>query len=98
MEIENPYNEAMRYIENARDEIRKIFDETTDRDLDLIILNDSDLIITMQAIANGKLIVNTDKSFFNIWKALKIGMYIDFKQSRRIIDEDLLLNLGIRRK
>lgn len=59
------------------------------RDVDLIILNTSDIIITMQALANGNLILNKDPQFFYAFKAQKIGMYIDFKISRQKLEDNL---------
>ncbi|MBI4649423.1 MAG: nucleotidyltransferase domain-containing protein [Bacteroidia bacterium] len=60
------------------------------RDIDIIVLNNSDIIITMQTLANGDLIINNDNSFFNLFKARKIGEYIDFKMNRKIIETNLL--------
>jgi predicted nucleotidyltransferase len=67
----------------------KLIGDVTDREVDLIFLNDSDIIITMQILANGKLIVNNDPAFFNIFKAQKISQYPDFKLSRKIIEDHL---------
>lgn len=60
------------------------------RDVDLVLLNDSDIIITMQALANGELIINNNPHFFIEFKARKLGEYADFKISRRIIENNLL--------
>jgi uncharacterized protein len=59
------------------------------REIDLILLNTSDIIITMQIIANGKLIINNNPGLFTLFKAQKIGEYIDFKQDRKIIEDNL---------
>lgn len=60
------------------------------RDIDVIFLNDCDIIITMQALANGELIINNNPGLFIRFKAQKLGEYADFKLSRRIIEEKLL--------
>lgn len=58
------------------------------RDVDLVILNDADTIITMQAIANGSLIIDNGK--YTLFKARKISEYLDFKMSRKIIEDNML--------
>jgi len=64
--------------------------DASDRDVDLVILNTCDIIIAMQIIANGELIVNNNPGMFIRYKAEKISQYIDFKMSRKIIEENLL--------
>jgi|WetSurMetagenome_2_1015567.scaffolds.fasta_scaffold00026_66 predicted nucleotidyltransferase len=64
--------------------------DASDRDVDLVILNACDIIIAMQIIANGELIINNNPGMFIRYKAEKISQYIDFKMSRKIIEENLL--------
>ena len=64
--------------------------EATGRDVDLVFLNRADLIITMQILTNGQLIVENDHRQFIEFKALKISQYIDFKMSRKIIEDNML--------
>lgn len=71
-------------------ELRKEINRLFQRDVDLIFLNDADLIITMQALANGKLIINKDPSFYVLLKARKLSEYLDFKLSRKIIETNML--------
>jgi len=71
---------------DLRKEIINFFNRSTD----LIFLNDADIIITMQALANGSLIINENPSHFIILKAQKISEYIDFKISRKIIEDNML--------
>ena len=71
-------------------EIRENLDVIADRDVDLVVLNDADPIITMQILANGKLIYCRDKHQFNLFKARKISEYLDFKISRKIIEDNLV--------
>jgi predicted nucleotidyltransferase len=60
------------------------------REVDLINMNTSDIIITMQILANGSLLINNNPGHFVLYKAQKIGEYIDFKMDRKIIEENLL--------
>ena len=64
--------------------------ELIHREVDVVILDQADLIITMQILANGRLIVNCDPDAFVKFKALKISQYIDFKMSRSIIENHML--------
>jgi len=57
---------------------------------DVVFLNDGDLIIAMQALANGEILVNNDPGKFIRYKADTISRYIDFKMSRKIIEDNLL--------
>ena len=60
------------------------------RKIDLIILNDCDIVIAMQVLANGILIINNNPHLFIRFKARKLSEYPDFKISRRIVEERLL--------
>lgn len=71
-------------------EIRERLENITDRDVDLVILNDADPIFTMQILANGNLIYCRDKHQFNLFKARKISEYLDFKMSRKNIEDNLV--------
>lgn len=71
-------------------ELRKEINRLFKRDVDLIFLNDADLIITMQALVNGKLIINKNPSFYVLLKARKLSEYLDFKLSRKIIENNML--------
>ncbi|NQT27556.1 nucleotidyltransferase domain-containing protein [candidate division KSB1 bacterium] len=64
--------------------------ELIHRDVDVVLLDQADLIITMQILANGRLIVNNDPKTFIEFKALKISQYIDFKISRAILEKHML--------
>jgi predicted nucleotidyltransferase len=83
------------YIKNFTSEFKKIeflyeINDFFDRPLDIIFLNDADIIITMQVLANGELIINDAPRATIEFKALKIGQYIDFKMSRKIIEDNLM--------
>ena len=82
----NPeFNTRQKKID-LRKEIINLFNRGTD----LIFLNDADIIITMQTLANGSLIINKNPSHFILLKAQKISEYLDFKISRKIIEDNML--------
>ena len=60
------------------------------RSVDVIFLNDCDLIITMQVLTNGIVVVNNDPRMMIEHKALKSCQYIDYKMSRKIIEDNLM--------
>ena len=70
--------------------IRREIVNSFNRDIDLIILNDADIIVTMQVLANGNIIINENNSNFILFKAKKISEYLDFKISRKIIEDNML--------
>ena len=75
---------------DKRTEITKNLILHLKRDIDIIFLNDSDLIISMQVIANGELIFLNDESKFILYKAGVLSRYPDFKMSRKIIEDNML--------
>ena len=60
------------------------------RDADIIFLNESDPIITMQVLANGELILNNNHHVFFQFKARAISLYIDIKMGRKIIEDNMI--------
>lgn len=70
--------------------LKSALSDASGREVDLVILNTCDIIIAMQIIANGELIINNNPGMFIRYKAAKISEYIDFKMSRKIIEENLL--------
>ena len=83
----------LNHNEDTTDNLLKFqveLSEATGRDVDLVFLNRADLIITMQILTNGQLIVENDHRQFIEFKALKISQYIDFKMSRKIIEDNML--------
>jgi predicted nucleotidyltransferase len=71
-------------------ELKTRLSATTERDIDLVILNSCDIIIAMQVLANGELIVNNNHNLFVRYKAQKISEYIDFKMDRKAIEKNIL--------
>lgn len=70
--------------------IKDVLSTTCSRDIDLVVVNSCDTIIGMQILANGRLFINNNPGFFILYKAGKIGEYIDFKIDRKIIEDNLL--------
>jgi predicted nucleotidyltransferase len=60
------------------------------REVDVVFLNDADIIITMQILANGELLINNNPGELALFRAKSAGIYADFKLSRRIIEQNLL--------
>ena len=82
----HPFNTDMDTIIDLNLQIMS----AVDRDTDLICLNTSDIIITLQVLARGRLIFVRDDSLFYQFKARKISEYLDFKMDRKIIEDRLL--------
>lgn len=59
------------------------------RNIDLIILNLSDIIITNQVITKGKLIINNDAVFLDKFIISRLSMYFDFKIFRKNLEDNL---------
>lgn len=72
-------------------DLKDRLESVTKREVDVVFLNSSDIIITMQILANGKLIVNNDPGLFALFKSQKISEYIDFKRDRKAIEDNLFV-------
>jgi predicted nucleotidyltransferase len=77
-------------FQEKRDELVLKFYKLSNHDVDLIVLNNTDIIITMQALANGQLIFYRDIHEFNIFKSQKLSEYADFKLSRKLLESNFL--------
>jgi predicted nucleotidyltransferase len=60
------------------------------RQIDLVFLNFSDLIIAMQIVKTGKLLLDSKPTSYFPYKQRVISEYIDFKISRRGIEKALI--------
>ena len=58
-------------------------------DIDLIVLNNADIIITNQIVTKGKLIVDNDKNFTDRYINSRRSMYFDFKFFRKNLEKNL---------
>lgn len=70
--------------------IREDFRSCLNRDLDLIFLNDADIIITHQVLTTGELVFERVSGAFAEFKGQKLSQYLDFKLSRKVIEDNLL--------
>ena len=60
-----------------------------EHDIDLIILNDADLIITNQIITKGEIIINNEPKFTDNFILSRRSMYLDFKIFRKNLEVNL---------
>ena len=61
------------------------------RKLDLICLNTADIIIASQVVANGEVLFAKSKQQLLAYQADVMSRYLDFKQSRKIIEDNILI-------
>ena len=73
-------------LANLREKIENVLQ----RDFDLVIMNDVDLIMAMEIVKTGQVIFDTSPSSFIPYKQNIISRYIDFKISRRGIEKALI--------
>jgi predicted nucleotidyltransferase len=60
------------------------------REVDLVSLNHIDPIFSRQVLETGRLLLCKDEGFLLNWKTHQMSLYIDLKQSRKVIEENLL--------
>ncbi|OQY23975.1 MAG: hypothetical protein B6I37_04320 [Desulfobacteraceae bacterium 4572_35.2] len=72
-------------------DITERFEIISGRKLDLICLNTADIIIASQIVATGEVIFSHSKERLNAYQALVMSRYFDFKQSRKIIENHILV-------
>ncbi len=58
-------------------------------DIDLVVLNNANIIITNQIITKGKLIINKDEFFTENYINSRRSLYFDFKFFRKNLEENL---------
>jgi len=66
------------------------FESIVGRKLDLICLNNADIIIASQVVATGEVLFSHSKTQLNQYQAYVMSRYFDFKQSRKIIETNIL--------
>ena len=66
------------------------FEGILPRKVDIVILNSSDIIITMQALQTGELLFNIDPERYYSFVVQKLAEYPDFKRSRKVIEDQLM--------
>ena len=58
-------------------------------DVDIVILNNADIIITNQIITKGKLIIDNEPEFTENFYLTRRNMYLDFKIFRKNLEKNL---------
>ena len=67
------------------------FEFTVGRKLDIVCLNTADIIIASQIISTGEEIFAQSKKQLDVYRAHVMSRYLDFKQSRKIIEDNILV-------
>lgn len=67
------------------------FEFIVGRKLDIVCLNSADIIISSQIVANGEEIFAKSKQQLDAYRAHVMSRYLDFKQSRKIIEDNILV-------
>ena len=72
-------------------DIAEQFEIIVGRKLDLVCLNTADIIIASQIIATGEELFSHSKNQLDTYRANVMSRYLDFKQSRKIIEDNILI-------
>jgi len=72
-------------------DIAERFEFTVGRKLDIVCLNTADIIIASQIVATGEEIFAHSKNQLDAYRAHVMSRYLDFKQSRKIIEGNILV-------
>ena len=72
-------------------DIAEQFELLVGRKLDLICLNTADIIIASQVVVNGEELFAKSKRQLLAYRAYVMSRYLDFKQSRKIIEDNILI-------
>lgn len=72
-------------------EISEAFASTHGRKLDLVCLNTADIIIASQVVTTGELLFANSKEQLDQYRIQVLSRYIDFKRSRKIIEDNILV-------
>ena len=68
----------------------KLLEESFQREVDLVSLNDIDVIFARQVLEKGRLLFKNEDGLLLKWKMEKLSVYPDFKASRKIIEDNIL--------
>lgn len=72
-------------------EIAERFEFLVGRKLDIVCLNSADIIIASQIVATGEVIFAQSQNQLDTFRAQVMSRYLDFKQSRKIIEDNILV-------
>jgi len=80
------------FIANStRFDIAERFEEIVGRKLDVVCLNTADIIIASQIVATGEEVFTQSRQQLDAYRAQIMSRYLDFKQSRKIIEDNILV-------
>lgn len=72
-------------------DIAEQFEFLVGRKLDIVCLNTADIIIASQIIATGEVVFAQSQRQLDAYRAYVMSRYLDFKQSRKIIEDNILV-------
>jgi len=72
-------------------EIVDHFESMVGLKLDIVCLNTADVIISSQIVATGEVLFMQSKNQLDAYRANVMSRYLDFKQSRKIIEDNILV-------
>lgn len=72
-------------------DIAQQFEEIVGRKLDLICLNSADIIIAAQVVTTGEELFSHSKNQLEAYCAQVMSRYFDFKRSRKVIEDNILM-------
>jgi predicted nucleotidyltransferase len=78
-------------------DVAEQFESIVGRKLDIICLNTADIIIASQVVATGEELFAKSADQLLAYRANVMSRYIDFKQSRKIVEDNILVrpNYGL---
>lgn len=72
-------------------DIAEQFQSISGRKLDIICLNTADIIVASQVVMTGEEVFTKSKGRFEAYRAQILSRYLDFKKSRKIIEDNILV-------
>jgi predicted nucleotidyltransferase len=85
------YFKQIPSLEHLYSDIPETFRARIGRKLDIICLNTADIIIANQVIRTGEGVFVNSVDAFVRFSAQVMSRYVDFKQSRKIIEDNILV-------
>lgn len=83
----NDFPLSVNEIMNLKYQVEKSIN--FEHDIDIVVLNNADLIITNQIITKGKIIINKNQKFTDNFILSRRSMYFDFKFFRKNLEDNL---------
>jgi len=71
--------------------VKGAIEERFCRELDWVTINNTDPIFARQLLETGRLLICNDLGFHLNWKTNELSRYPDFKFSRKIIEDNILI-------